>query len=82
MIDSKKTVAEKRNYSILDVQSAKNVAAIWLKKAELQNAVEFGLPEIDDRYHIWRIPLIGKLGANPSCCIRSTTLGARSKCRY
>ncbi len=65
MTDSKKTVAEKRKYSILDVQSAKNVAAIWLKQAELQNAVEFGLPEIDDRYHIWRVPLISKLGANP-----------------
>ena len=24
----------------------------------LENAISFGLPEVDDRYHIWRVPLI------------------------
>jgi len=46
----------------LDVQTAKKVASVWLERAELLNAIDFGLPEIDDRYHIWRVPLISKLG--------------------
>lgn len=60
MTNNRKTVAEKRQYSIPDVQSAKKVASIWLQRAELENAIEFGLPEIDDRYHVWRVPLIAK----------------------
>ena len=54
------TVAKQRNYSVLDVQSAKQVAFIWLERAQLQNAIAFGLPEVDDRYHIWRVPLLNK----------------------
>ncbi|MCB9456039.1 MAG: site-specific DNA-methyltransferase [Anaerolineaceae bacterium] len=60
MTSNKKTVAEKRLYSILDVQSAKKVASIWLEGAELENAIDFGLPEVDDRYHVWRVPLLAK----------------------
>jgi len=54
------TVAEKRKYNVLDVKSAKKVASFWLERAKLENAIEFGLPEVDDRYHIWRVPLVGK----------------------
>ncbi len=60
MADYKKTVAEKRRYSILDVQSAKKVASVWLEGAELENAIDFGLPEVDDRYHVWRVPLVAR----------------------
>lgn len=56
----KPTVAKKRKYNVLDVKSAKKVAAFWLQRAKLENAIEFGLPEVDDRYHIWRVPLVGK----------------------
>jgi DNA modification methylase len=56
------TVAERRNYSVLDVQSAKQVAQLWLERVRLHHAVGFGLPEIDDRYHVWRVPLIAKAG--------------------
>jgi DNA modification methylase len=56
----KPTVAQGRNYAILDVQAAKRVALLWLQKAQLDNAIEFGLPEVDDRYHIWRVPLLNK----------------------
>lgn len=56
---SKPTVAKKRKYSVLDVKSAKKVATFWLQRANLENAIEFGLPEVDDRYHIWRVPLVG-----------------------
>ncbi|MBL8155942.1 MAG: site-specific DNA-methyltransferase [Anaerolineae bacterium] len=59
----RKTVAEKRRYAILDVQSAKHVASIWLERAQLEKVILFGLPEIDDRYHIWRVPLIAKSSA-------------------
>ena len=51
-----RTVAEQRNYSVLDVKSAKQVCMVWLERAQLQNAVGFGLPEVDDRYHVWRVP--------------------------
>ena len=54
------TVATKRKYNVLDVKSAKKVATFWLQRAKLENAIEFGLPEVDDRYHIWRVPLVGK----------------------
>ncbi|RMI15605.1 MAG: site-specific DNA-methyltransferase [Calditrichaeota bacterium] len=55
-----KTVAEQRNYSVINVKSAKEVALVWLKRFQLENAVSFGLPEIDDRYHVWRVPLLNK----------------------
>ncbi|MCS7070890.1 MAG: hypothetical protein NZM00_05245 [Anaerolinea sp.] len=44
MTDSyhKKTVAEKRQYSILDAQAARNVASVWLERANLENAIDFG----------------------------------------
>lgn len=54
------TVAKQRNYAVLDVQSAKRAALAWLEQAQLQKAVGFGLPEIDDRYHVWRVPLLNK----------------------
>jgi DNA modification methylase len=54
------TVSTKRKYNVLDVKSAKKVAIFWLQRAKLENAIEFGLPEVDDRYHIWRVPLVGK----------------------
>lgn len=54
------TVAEQRNYSVLDVSTAKQIALIWLQRAKLENAVRFGLPEVDDRYHVWRVPLVNK----------------------
>src|SRR5690606_20141993 len=27
---------------------------------QLDKAIKFGLPEVDDRYHIWRVPLLSK----------------------
>jgi len=55
------TVAEKRNYMVLDVAAAKKIALLWLQAAKLENAVDFGLPEVDDRYHVWRVPLVNKV---------------------
>lgn len=59
----KRTIAEARNYAVLNVQSAKEIAFTWLKQSELENAVDFGLPEIDDRYHVWRVPLLARFSS-------------------
>ena len=47
----------------MDVDHAKRIALIWLQAAQLENVIRFGLPEIDDRYHNWRVPLLGNIGA-------------------
>jgi len=58
MIRTLPPVARRRNYAVTDVKSAKGVALLWLQSARLEKAVSFGLPEVDDRYHIWRVPLL------------------------
>ncbi len=54
------TVAEQRDYNVLTVQDARDIAATWLENIELDEAIGFGLPEVDDRYHVWRVPLVRK----------------------
>ncbi|MCE5191192.1 MAG: site-specific DNA-methyltransferase [Actinomycetia bacterium] len=51
-------VAANRGYAVHTVSDAKTIVHAWLAGAHLENAVELGLPEVDDRYHIWRIPLV------------------------
>ncbi len=51
-------VSEQRNYLVLNVQAARQIAQVWLERAHLENVVSFGLPEVDDRYHVWRVPLV------------------------
>ncbi|HEY73458.1 MAG: site-specific DNA-methyltransferase [Chloroflexi bacterium] len=60
MTTSNQTVAEQRDYNVLTVKDARDIATIWLENMELEGAMVFGLPEIDDRYHVWRVPLVGK----------------------
>jgi DNA modification methylase len=55
---SNQTVAKRRGYEVEDVTDAKGLARDWLRDADLLHEVEFGLPEIDDRYHVWRVPLL------------------------
>lgn len=57
------TVAANRQYAVRLVADAKRIASGWLQTFNLEKAVCFGLPEVDDRYHIWRVPLL-KLGAD------------------
>ena len=56
----RRTVAQQRNYSVVDVQGAKAICALWLQRADLDGAISFGLPEVDDRYHVWRVPLLSR----------------------
>lgn len=51
---------KKKQYRIKEVRQAKSIASEYLNSIQLEKAIEFGLPEIDDRYHIWRVPLLNK----------------------
>ena len=58
----KKSVAETRQYLVLTVAQAKTIVSTWLEEIGLSKAVKLGLPEVDDRYHIWRVPLCDEQG--------------------
>jgi DNA modification methylase len=51
-------VAEERRYLVTTVAQARTITTNWLTESSLENACLLGLPEVDDRYHIWRIPLL------------------------
>lgn len=53
----KELVSDKRGYLLRTVAEAKEIVLNWLREINLVNAIKLGLPEVDDRYHIWRIPL-------------------------
>lgn len=57
MSRNKPLVAESRNYLVTTVAQAKEIALVWLTEIELDKATSFGLPEVDDRYHVWRVPV-------------------------
>ncbi len=59
---TKQSIYDRRKYRVKDVKGAKQISANYLKDIDLDNAIEFGLPEVDDRYHIWRVPLKGRDG--------------------
>lgn len=54
---------KKDNYRISTVKSAKSVASVYIKDCELDKVTKFGLPEIDDRFDIWRVPILTMDGA-------------------
>lgn len=56
------TVAEQRRYGVLNVEQAKQIASKYLFDIELESAATFGLPEVDDRYHVWRVPILASSG--------------------
>lgn len=64
MLIQKKSVSDSRNYLVKTVAQAKEIVLVWLTEIELKNAIEFGLPEVDDRHHIWRVPLRRKASAD------------------
>ena len=51
-------VSEKRRYRVVTTDEAKAVADVELGVWDILGQVEYGLPEVDDRYHIWRVPLV------------------------
>jgi len=52
-------VAIQRGYAVLTADQARQIALEWLKAGRLENAIALGLPEVDYRYHVWRVPLLG-----------------------
>ena len=58
MTRNKPLVSETRNYLVRTVAEAHKIIRIWLTEIDLHNVVSLGLAEIDDRYHVWRIPLL------------------------
>jgi DNA modification methylase len=64
MVSDNMTVSRIRNYAVLNVEAAKEIAGEWLQNKCLTNAIKFGLPEVDDRYHVWRVPLLSRFNRN------------------
>lgn len=57
------TVYDKRGYLVTGVSQAKQIAETYLLDLDFNSmTVNFGLPEVDDRYHIWRVPLTDQRG--------------------
>lgn len=54
------TVYESRGYAVGNVSEAKRIAEKYLTDSGLGVTYEFGLPEVDDRYHIWRVPVVAE----------------------
>ena len=50
-------MADRRAYRVRLVADAKEIALTWLASINLGQVVKLGLPEIDDRHHVWRVPL-------------------------
>jgi len=48
------------SYRVNSAKEAKSISLEYLKTLELDKVITFGLPEIDDRFNIWRIPLKSK----------------------
>ena len=59
-MEKKVTVYDLRKYRVKNVEDAKQISTNYLKDIDLNKVIEFGLPEVDDRYHLWRVPLKGK----------------------
>ncbi len=59
---NKPLVSESRRYLVTTVAQAKKITTDWLAEIELSQVIRLGLPEIDDRYHIWRVPLCKEEG--------------------
>ena len=56
--EEKATVAQQRRYGVLNTKQAKEIASARLAELDLSQVTRFGLPEIDDRYHVWRVPVL------------------------
>jgi DNA modification methylase len=58
----KRLVSETRKYLVTTVAQAKEIGTAWLEEIQLKQVIRFGLPEVDDRYHVWRVPLLPSNG--------------------
>ena len=59
------TVYDQRKYVVTSVIQAKEIAMGLIDMWDISEQLDFGLPEVDDRYHVWRVPILAmqeKLG--------------------
>jgi DNA modification methylase len=63
MARGKTLVSEARKYLVTTVAQAKQITKGWLSEIDLVRAIQLGLPEVDDRYHVWRVPLCNQRNA-------------------
>lgn len=57
--DSIRNIYERRSYAVTSVAQAKTLSEKFLSDQSQEfTKVKFGLPEVDDRYHVWRIPVL------------------------
>lgn len=56
------TVYEQRGYLIDTASEAREFATSWLEGKGI-SGFALGLPEVDDRYHLWRVPVLGTNGS-------------------
>jgi len=68
-------VSEERAYEVRTVEEARARAADQARAWRLRRSLSFGLPEVDDRYHVWRVPL---LAASSTVRVGEVVLDARS----
>ena len=56
---ARSTVADTRGYAVLTVSDAKALSLEYLSSLDgiVIDKLSFGLPEVDDRFHIWRVPV-------------------------
>lgn len=52
----------KDNFRVKTAEDAKEIGKSFLEEIDLVRVVDFGLPEVDDRYLVWRVPLKSKSG--------------------
>jgi DNA modification methylase len=53
------SVYSKRGYAITGVEGAKTLCSQFLADNKIgAESIKFGLPEVDDRYHVWRVPIL------------------------
>ncbi len=51
-------VTERRNYSVKNTEEAKEIVLSYIKDASFfGNNISYGLPEVNDRYHVWKVPI-------------------------
>ena len=55
-----RTKAPASEFRVKTATMARQIALTYVEAIELHNAVAFGLPEVDDRYAIWRVPILSK----------------------
>lgn len=52
------TVYSRRNYFVQSAGHAQTIAESVISTWDLDDSVSYGLPEVDDRYHVWRVPIL------------------------